>query len=145
MTNALCRLSHTQRLRTSLNATSRDVATLQQQLETESQRISEIQLALQRSPMDGGVGEGGLIEGGASEGGPREDGDANDGGPQPPASGPDEAADGMIGADDGHMPEWLTLPPQVSGQRSPSKSSLATPSRLFRNELKLSSLPSCYR
>ena len=116
-------LSHSQRLRTSLNATSRDVVALQQQLETESQRISEIQLALQRSPMDGGVGEGGLSEGGVGEGDLSE-GEPSEGGPQPPASGPGEGARGMIGGDDGHLPEWVTLSTQVSDAFQ-TKSSLA--------------------
>ena len=110
------------------------MATLQQRLETESQRISEIQLVLQRSPMDGGVGEGGLGEGGVGEGGLgeggvgegglSEDGDNNEGGPQPPASGPGEGARGMIGGDDGHLPEWVTLSTQVSDAFQ-TKSSLA--------------------
>ena len=99
------------------------MATLQQQLETESQRISEIQLALQRSPMDGGVGEGGLSEGGVGEGDLSE-GEPSEGGPQPPASGPGEGARGMIGGDDGHLPEWVTLSTQVSDAFQ-TKSSLA--------------------
>ena len=73
--------------------------------------------------MDGGVGEGGLSEGGVGEGDLSE-GEPSEGGPQPPASGPGEGARGMIGGDDGHLPEWVTLSTQVSDAFQ-TKSSLA--------------------